>query len=196
MQNKTNLDPSATSQINDTMRDAEPEVFPDTRLPLQEFARRGFRSLWEDRARTKKNVVDANARGSIASRLAGYDGAKPRSSVVLIEAADAAATALWDAVRDGMKRPGVIVCGIPKGEHNYVEIADALLDRARLINWSKGIIACAGGRRFEFVRVFHAIAEAKEPAIPSVGSELPAAPVVHSIANSERLPRRCSAWMT
>lgn len=143
------------------IRDTELEAFPDAGLPLQEFARREWRLLWEARARTKKEVVDANARGSIASRLAGYDGpAKPRSSVILTEAADAAATALWDAVRDGMKGPGFIIRGIPKGEHNYVDIADALLDRARLINWSDGIIACPGGRRFQFVHVFQKAAAA------------------------------------
>jgi hypothetical protein len=53
-----------------------------------------------------------------------------------------------------MKGPGFIVRGIPKGEHSYVDIADPLLDRARLVSWAKGIIACPGGRRFEFVRVF------------------------------------------
>jgi len=170
------------------MRDAEPEDMKE--LSLLDFARREYRPAYEAWRKAEKEVADAGGRGSVLSRLAGYSGpAKPRSSVILIEAAEAAAKAVWDAVLDGMKGPGFIVRGIPKGEHSYVDIADALLDRARLVSWAKGIIACSGGRRFEFVRVFQKAAAAgalQEPQRRMVRAKHTKRPVAEAIAASLR----------
>lgn len=168
-------------------RDAE--AFPDDGLSLKDFARRECNPAWEALAKAEKEV--ASACGRPARQLASAGPAdvgwlEPRYSQRsrLIEIADEAERTLWNAVRDRIKSGRFIIRGIPKGQYQTLDVSPALLGKVRIVSLSKSHITTEGRRRFECVRVFQAMDKSKEPAIPSVGSEFPAAPVVaYTIAN-------------
>lgn len=156
----------------------EPDAFPDAGLNLQDFARRECRSAYEAWRKAKEEVASAGGRGTIMSRLAGYVGpAEQHAPSRLVDIADEAAKALQDAVLGEMKSAQFIIRGIPKGEHAYVDIVDALLASARLVSWPKSVIACSG-RRFEFIRVFQKEAASGRAEVPALVRAQTVAPLL------------------
>jgi len=165
------------------------EAFPDDGLSLKDFARRECNPAWEALAKAEKEV--ASAGGRPARQLAGtgpdVGWLEPRYSQRsrLIEIANEAGRTLLNAVLDRIKSGRFIIRGIPKGQYQTLDVSPALLGKVRIINLSRSSIATEGNRRFECVRLFQAMAESMEPAIPTES-------VVHSIDN----PRTAAALLS